>query len=137
MAPGAAAAFAGRTEAAPDPFAEAVRAFTGGVEPQAGRVALAVEPLVENGNAVPIAVSVESPMTPADHVEAVLLLAERNPTPVIATLRFSPDAGEAFASLRVRLAESQTVTAVARMSDGSVFLDRRAVEVAIGGCGSG
>jgi sulfur-oxidizing protein SoxY len=132
----AAATLAARARGEPGAFEDALRAFTRGVEPRPGRIALTVEPQVENGNAVPVAVSVESPMTEADHVEAVLLLAERNPTPVVATLRFFPDAGEAFASLRVRLAQSQTLTAVARMSDGAVFVDRRAVEVAIGGCGA-
>jgi sulfur-oxidizing protein SoxY len=69
-------------------------------------------------------------------VEAVLILAEQNPTPVVATLTFTPASGEAFASLRIRLSRSQTVTAFARMSDGAVFVDRRPVEVAIGGCGA-
>jgi sulfur-oxidizing protein SoxY len=137
LLPGAAAAtLAANAQGDAGAVEDALRAFTRGVEPQPGRIALTVEPQIENGNAVPVSVSVESPMTDADHVEAVLILAERNPTPVVATLAFTPASGAAFASLRVRLSQSQTVTAVARMRDGAAFVDRRSVEVTVGGCGA-
>jgi sulfur-oxidizing protein SoxY len=113
----------------------AVKAFTSGREPVAGRIALSVSQIAEDGNNVPVSISVESPMTDDDHVVEVLLVATRNPSPVIATFRFSALSGTATASTRVRLAETQHVVAIARMKDGSVFRDQREVKVTIGGCG--
>lgn len=113
----------------------AIRAFTGGVEPAMGRVFLDVPEIAENGNTVPMDVSVESPMTADDHVTEILILADGNPNPGVATFRFTPLSGRAQANTRIRLANTQNVVAVAKMSDGSVFMDRKEVKVTIGGCG--
>ena len=112
-----------------------IDAFTGGAKPTAGRVTLGAPEIAENGNTVPISVSVESPMTEADYVVAVMIVAPANPNPGVATLRFSPMSGKAEASTRMRLAKTQDVIAVAQMSDGSFFMDTRSVKVTIGGCG--
>jgi sulfur-oxidizing protein SoxY len=77
--------------------------------------------LVENGNAVPTTVTVESPMTAADHVTDIALFNERNPLPDIAHFHLGPRSGRAKVSTRIRLGDSQTITAVARMSDGSFW----------------
>ncbi|MFN3613320.1 MAG: thiosulfate oxidation carrier protein SoxY [Rubrimonas sp.] len=114
---------------------EEITAFTGGVAPAEGRIRLTVPEIAENGNSVPVSVTVDSPMTADDHVAAVLILAAGNPTPKVATMRFGPLSGSAEAATRIRLAKTQDVIAVARMSDGSVFMDRREVKVTIGGCG--
>jgi sulfur-oxidizing protein SoxY len=74
-------------------------------------------------------------MTEDDYVVEVLLLADGNPAPGLATLKFSPMSGRAQASTRVRLAKTQDVIAVAKMSDGSVFMASKSVKVTIGGCG--
>jgi sulfur-oxidizing protein SoxY len=115
-------------------YTDALTAFTGGAEPVRGRIALDLPEVAENGNAVPMSVSVESPMTAEDHVEAVLILASKNPQPGVATFRFSPASGRAAVSTRIRLLESQEVIAVARMSDGSHYIDRKRVMVTLGGC---
>lgn len=129
-------ASAGPAMASTEAEAEAaVNAFTGGREPAAGRIALSVPQIAEDGNKVPVSILVESPMTEDDHVVEVLLVATRNPNPVIATFRFSALSGTATASSRVRLAETQHVVAIAKMKDGSVFRDQREVKVTIGGCG--
>ncbi|MEJ8573041.1 thiosulfate oxidation carrier protein SoxY [Microbaculum marinum] len=109
--------------------------FTGGKEPQSGRITLTAPEIAENGNTVPVSVSVESPMTDDDYVEAVMLVAEENPNPDVATFRFTPMSGSAEAATRMRLAKTQNVMAVARMKDGSVFMDKHEVKVTIGGCG--
>ena len=114
---------------------EAINAFTGGATPGEGRVTLGTPEIAENGNTVPIEVSVESPMTEADHVAEVLILAAGNPNPGVATFRFSAMSGEAVASTRIRLAKTQDVIAIAKMSDGSFFMDKKTVKVTIGGCG--
>ncbi len=118
-----------------DETRKAILAFTGGAEPVEGKIMLDAPEIAENGNTVPVSVSVESPMTAEDHVEAVAILAEGNPSPAVATFHFTAMSGEAMASTRMRLAKTQNVIAVARMKDGSVFMDTKEVKVTIGGCG--
>ncbi len=114
--------------------ATAIKAFAGG-DPQVGRITLTAPEIAENGNTVPISISVESPMTEDDYVEAVAIYADGNPVPIVATFKFSPLSGQATATTRVRLAKSQNVIAVAKMKDGSTFMDTKQVKVTIGGCG--
>jgi sulfur-oxidizing protein SoxY len=121
--------------AAANGYEDEIAAFTGGAEPQSGRVALDVPEIAENGNTVPMSVVVDSPMTADDYVEELLVVASENPNPGVATFRFSPKSGRAEASTRIRLMETQDVVAVAKMSDGSYYMDRKQVRVTIGGCG--
>ncbi|PJK30187.1 thiosulfate oxidation carrier protein SoxY [Minwuia thermotolerans] len=109
--------------------------FTGGKAPQEGRITLTAPEIAENGNTVPISVSVDSEMTPDSYVEAVMLVADGNPNPAVATFNFTPSSGVAAATTRMRLAQTQNVIAVARMNDGSAYIDRKQVKVTIGGCG--
>jgi sulfur-oxidizing protein SoxY len=109
--------------------------FTGGKTPEMGKITLNAPEIAENGNTVPISVSVDSEMTESSYVESVTLLADGNPNPAVATFHFSPMSGEATATTRMRLAKTQNVVAIAKMSDGSVFMDKKQVKVTIGGCG--
>ncbi len=113
----------------------AIKAFTGGATPTAGTVSLDTPEIAENGNTVPVGVSVDSPMTSDNYVASVLILADGNPNPAVATFHFSPLSGSAEAKTRIRLAKTQNVIAVAKMSDGSTFMDTKEVKVTIGGCG--
>ncbi len=112
-----------------------VMEFTGGKEPASGKITLKAPEIAENGNTVPISVSVESAMSGDDLVESVMILAEGNPNPDVATFHFTEMSGEASATTRMRLAKTQNVVAVAKMKDGSVYSDTRLVKVTIGGCG--
>jgi sulfur-oxidizing protein SoxY len=109
--------------------------FTGGKTPEAGKITLTAPEIAENGNTVPISVSVESAMTDGDMVQSVMILAEGNPNPEVATFNFTALSGTAAATTRMRLAKTQNVIAVAKMADGSVFMDKKEVKVTIGGCG--
>ena len=109
--------------------------FTGGKTPEAGKISLTAPEIAENGNTVPVSVAVESAMTADAYVAAVMLLADGNPNPAVATFHFTPLSGSAEAATRIRLARTQNVIAVAKMSDGAVFMDRKEVKVTIGGCG--
>ena len=113
---------------------DAVAAFTGGRTPEAGRIALDLAASVEDGNSVPLSVAVESPMRPDDYVSEILVVAEANPWPRVASFQFSPMAGKAAFSTRIRLTEAQAVTVLAKMSDGRVFVARQHVDVTIGAC---
>lgn len=122
--------------AAAEPTAdEAIKTFTGGAAVAEGKVSLTTPEIAENGNTVPVGVSVESPMTADDHVAEVMIIADGNPNPGVVTFRFSTMSGEAEASTRIRLAKTQNIIAIAKMSDGSFHMAKNAVKVTIGGCG--
>jgi sulfur-oxidizing protein SoxY len=113
---------------------EALRKVTGGAALRPGKVKLDIPPLIDNGNAVPLTVTVDSPMTEKDHVRAIHVLTERNPQPNVVSVRLGPRAGRASITTRVRLADTQTVTAIAQMSDGSFWVDRASVVVTLSAC---
>jgi sulfur-oxidizing protein SoxY len=115
--------------------ADLIKKFTGGKTPAEGKVKLDLPEIAENGNTVPLTVLVESPMTEQSYVSDVLIVADGNPNGGMAMFHFSPASGVAEANTRVRLAATQTITAVARMNDGSFFTASRQVKVTIGGCG--
>ena len=112
----------------------AVTAFTRGAPVREGRVTMDIAELVENGNAVPVSVAVQSPMTAADHVVAIGIFNERNPQPDVAVFQLSPRSGRAQVSTRIRLATSQKLVAVARMADGSCWSKTVDVIVTIAAC---
>jgi sulfur-oxidizing protein SoxY len=100
-----------------------------------GRVAIRAPEIAENGNAVPITVAVDSPMTAQDYVKAIHVVADGNPNPGVASFAFTPLAGKAEVQLRVRMASTQKIVALAEMNDGSLWTMAREVKVTIGGCG--
>ena len=112
----------------------AIDRFTGGAAVQTGRVTLAVDAVVENGNTVPVSVSVQSPMTAEQHVRRIAVFTELNPQPEVAVFHLFPASGRAQVSTRMRMASSQNVIAMAMMNDGSVWQHRVAVSVALAAC---
>lgn len=120
-------------EPAPDLDA-ALRAFAGGRSIADGRVHLEIALLIENGNAAPVAITVDSPMTATDHVRRIALFNERNPQRDVAVFTLGPRAGKASVSTRMRLATSQRLVAVAEMSDGSFWQHGTEVIVTIAAC---
>ena len=115
-------------------FQAALKRIVGDAKVARGRVKLTLPPLIDNGNSVPLSVSVESPMTEADHVKAIHVLTEKNPLPDVITFALGPRAGRASFATRVRLADTQTVTAIAQMSDGSFWSDGAEVVVTLSAC---
>lgn len=115
--------------------ADLIKKFTGGKVPTEGKVKLDLPEIAENGNTVPMTVSVESPMTEASHVTEVLVVGDGNPNGGMATFHFSPASGVAEANTRIRLAATQNIMAVAKMNDGSFYTASKQVKVTIGGCG--
>jgi len=115
--------------------ADLMKAFTGGKQPAEGKVTLDLPEIAENGNTVPMTVMVESPMTEQSHVTEVLVVADGNPNGGVVTFHFSPASGVAEANTRIRLAQTQTITAIARFNDGSFVMGSKQVKVTIGGCG--
>jgi len=120
--------------ATPATMEEAIRKVVGSGRVSPGRVKLELPPLVENGNTVPLAVRVESPMTEADHVRAIHIFTEKNPQPEVVSFHLGPRAGRASVATRVRLADTQTVVAISELSDGSFWSDRVNVVVTLAAC---
>lgn len=120
--------------ATPADMQEAIRQVTKGARVMPGRMQLSVPPLSENGNTVPCTVTVESPMTAQNHVRAIHVFNEKNPQPNVISIHLGPRAGKASVSTRIRLSETQTVTAIAQMSDGSFRSHSANVIVTQGAC---
>jgi len=112
-----------------------MKEFTGGKATSEGKITLEMPEIAENGNTVPLTVSVDSPMTSDNYVKRVIVIAEGNPRPEVITFNFTPRSGVAEASTRMRLAKTQNVAAIAEMSDGTFHMTRAQVKVTIGGCG--
>src|SRR5437660_4498341 len=121
-------------EATPAMLASAIQNVTGGAVVRTGKVKLDIPPLVENGNTVPITVSVAHPMAPEDHVRSIHVFNEKNPQPNIGNFYFGPQAGRAQVSTRIRLADSQKIVAIAKLSDGTFWSASVEVVVTLAAC---
>jgi len=120
--------------ATPETMAAAIRQVAGQVAIKPGKVKLDLPPIVENGNAVPITVSVDSPMTSADYVKGIYIFNEKNPQPNVANFHLGPRAGKPIVATRMRLADSQKVIAIAELSDGTFWSDSADLIVTIAAC---
>ena len=121
--------------ATPQEAAETIAKFTGGKAAEKGRITIELPEIAENGNTVPLTITVESPMTAEDHVSDILVVAEGNPRPGLATFHLTPLSGRAEAATRIRLAATQNIVVVAKTSKGEFFTQQKPVKVTIGGCG--
>jgi sulfur-oxidizing protein SoxY len=121
-------------EATPAMLATAIRNVVGTAVVNTGRVKLGLPPLVENGNTVPMTVSVASPMTADDYVKSIHVFNEKNPQPNVGNFYLGPRAGRAQVSTRIRLADSQKITAIAQLSDDSFWQTSVDVVVTLAAC---
>jgi len=121
-------------EATPAMLATAIRDVVGAAIVKTGKVKLDIPPLVENGNTVPMTVSVTSPMTSEEYVKSIHVFNEKNPQPNIGNYYLGPRAGRAQVSTRIRLADSQKITAIAQLSDGSFWQTSVDVVVTLAAC---
>ena len=121
-------------EATPAMLATAIRNVIGEAAVRTGKVKLDVPPLVENGNTVPMTVSVSNPMTSDDYVKSIHVFNEKNPQPNVGNFYLGPHAGRAQISTRIRLADSQKIVAIARLSDDSFWSATVDVVVTLAAC---
>lgn len=112
-----------------------IKGLTGGKSVGEGAIELDLPEIAENGNAVKVAFSIDSPMTADNYVKAVHVMADGNPTPEVASFNFTPTMGACSASTRMRLAKTQNIVVLAEMNDGSFKQAQATVKVTIGGCG--
>lgn len=120
--------------ATPASMEEAIADFAKGRPIVPGRVRLDLPPLVENGNAVPLTVAVDSAMTADDFIQRLALFNEKNPQPNIAIFHFTPRSGRAQVSTRIRLGDSQFITAIAETNTGQLFSAKAELVVTLPAC---
>jgi len=121
-------------QATPSEAVATIKKIVGQADPRVGRGKLEIAPLVENGNLVPMTVSVESPMTATDFVKAIHIISEKNPLPNIVSFNFGARAGRAQVSTRIRLLTSQRLWAIAEMSDGTFWQGHADTVVTLAAC---
>ncbi|MDP2408764.1 MAG: thiosulfate oxidation carrier protein SoxY [Pseudolabrys sp.] len=114
--------------------ADEIAKFTGGKAPVKAKITIELPEIAENGNTVPLRISVDSPMTADDYISDVLVVADGNPRPGVATFRFTPMSGKADISTRMRLAATQNIVVVAKTNTGALFTGQQQVTVTVGGC---
>ena len=122
------------SQATPDTLRAAIKKVVGNAEVGKGKISMDIPALVENGNVVPLSIAVDSPMTPANYVKAIHIFNEKNPQPNIGNFYLGPHSGRAQVSTRIRLADSQKIVAIARLSDGSFWSTSVEVVVALAAC---
>lgn len=127
--------WSGRAQAGAKEAADQIAKFTGGKTAEKGKISIELPEIAENGNTVPLSVTVDAPMTADNYVSDVMVVADGNPNPGVATFHFSPMSGKAQASTRIRLATTQNIVVVAKTSKGEFFTGQKQVKVTIGGCG--
>jgi sulfur-oxidizing protein SoxY len=122
------------TPAAAAATLQAIHKVVGTAGVNKGKVKLDLPALIENGNGVPLSVSVDSPMTETDYVKAIHVFTEKNPLPNVVSFHLGPRAGRASVATRVRLADSQTVVAICELADGTFWSGSMAVVVTLAAC---
>ena len=125
-----------RAVAGSEEFEAALAELLKGASPRTGGIDMDLPGAVENGDYVPVALGVESPMTEESYVKAIHLLSPANPRARVATFKFTPLSGRARVTSVMRLAKTQEVVAVAELSDGTLLMSTRSVDVKVGGCGT-
>jgi sulfur-oxidizing protein SoxY len=121
--------------ATPDEARAEIAKFTGGKALEQGNITIELPEIAENGNAVPLGIVVESPMTADNRITDILVVADGNPRPGVAAFHLSPMSGRAEASTRIRLAATENIIVVAKTSDGRFLTAQKQIKVTIGGCG--
>ena len=134
LAAGVASVMIAPAQATPESMKAAIHTVVGEAPVKKGKVTIDVPSLVENGNTVSLAIEVESPMTATDHVKAIHVFNEKNPQPNILSARIGPRAGRAKVATRFRLADTQTIVAIAELSDGSFWSASADVIVTLAAC---
>lgn len=117
-------------------FEDEYKKLMGSTEPIEGKIVVDLPEIAENGNFVPLTITVDSPMTAEDYVRKIHLLSTGNPIARVATFHLSPANAVARVQSRMRLSKTQDVIVVAEMSTGAMAIATTLVKVTIGGCGA-
>lgn len=115
-------------------FKDAYEPLVGIATPHETGVTVELPEIAENGNFVPITISVDNPMTADNYVKTIHILSTANPVARIATFHLSPANGLARVQSRIRLAKTQDVIVISENVSTSLSIASVLVKVTIGGC---
>lgn len=118
----------------PDGIAQLIVERLGEVSPVSGALSLELPALAESGNSVPMSVSVDAAQLDGDRVRRILVIATRNPRPMVLDAHFGPRSALPQVTTNVRLAETQTIRALAQLESGTVWEAQADIDVTIGAC---
>jgi sulfur-oxidizing protein SoxY len=124
-----------RAAATPAEADAEIAKFTGGKTPESGKISIDLPEIAENGNTVPLAIKVDSPMTADDYVSEIRVIGDGNPNPGIVRFHLTAAAGRAEVATRIRLNSTENVIVLAKTSTGKLYAERKVVKVTVGGCG--
>lgn len=134
LALGLAASLPTRAAATTDLMNTSIKDTFGKLATPSDKIKLKLPPISENGYSVLVDIDVESPMTKTDYVKRIAVFSERNPVPLLAIYNLSPRSGRARVTNRVRLGGTQSVHAIAEMSDGRLISTSAKTLVTIAAC---
>jgi len=108
--------------------------YLAGRTPRFGRLALELPRLADNGNAIPLKLTLRGPFTAGAELRSIRLYSEKNPVPLMARFDFPVPPARAEIDSRVRLAGTQRVTAIAELANGELLAAVADVAVTISAC---
>jgi sulfur-oxidizing protein SoxY len=120
-----------------EPEIAAYKAFVGNRVARTGRLVLDIPRIADNGNVVPIRISLPGPFAPGSEVKSIHLFSEKNPVPQMAVFHFPAPVGRVEVESRVRLAGTQRIAAVATMADGTLYSATADIVVTVSACVDG
>ena len=103
------------------------------LEPADGVLALDTPKRAEDAAIVPLAIHAQFPQTKERRIDTIWLVIDNNPSPIAAVFNFTLESGRADIETRVRIEEYTHVRAIARTSDGKLYMASNYVK-ASGGC---
>ena len=120
--------------ATPESLQAAIKEVVGSATLREGKVKIDLPALVENGNTVPLGVTVDSPMTATNRVKTIHVFNEKNPQPHVYTATLGPGLAKADISTRIKLGDSQKIVVVAETSRGEFWTASADVIVTLAAC---
>ena len=120
--------------ATPEALRAAIKEVVGDKTLREGKVVLDIPSLIENGNAVPLTVTVDSPMTADDRIKAIHVFNEKNPQPHVYNAWLGPSVAKAEIATRIKLGDSQRIVAIAQTSKGEFWTASADVVVTLAAC---
>ena len=108
--------------------------FLAGRVPRFGRLALDIPRLADNGNAVPLRITMTGLFASGAELRSIRLYSEKNPVPLMARFDFPVPPARPDVDARVRLAGTQRIAAIAELANGDLHAAIADVDVTISAC---
>ena len=103
----------------------------GDKKPVEGRISIKVPETISHQNAIPVRISVSSPMTQYDYIEQIILIAKTNKNPLIGKFFLNPANGKAEISTFLKLPQSRQIIAIAKSNKNDIYIGRQSLNISI------